>query len=174
LAPSLGSAVGIRNRAGLREVPESAARETWQWGRMAAQLLVATGMVLLTVMMHGAGLMLLIRLFRIELHEEASLHLRAFSARTLVFVLALALGLFALHGLEIWAYGALYLLLGALPDLETAVFFSTITYSTVGYDDQGFRHAWQLVAAIEAINGVILLGWSTAFFVTIMTRLLRR
>ena len=140
---------------------------------MVHQLAIATGMVLLTVMIHGAGLMLLMRLLRIELHEEAVMHLPAFSARTLAFVLALALGLFALHGLEIWAYGLLYLWLGALPDLETAIFFSTITYSTVGYDDQGFVHSWQLVAAIEAINGVILLGWSTAFFFTIMTRLLR-
>nr|WP_166177370.1 ion channel [Altererythrobacter segetis] len=141
---------------------------------MLHQLAIATIMVLLTVMIHGAGLLMLMRLLRIELHEEATMHLRAFSARTLAFVLALALGLFALHGVEIWAYAILYLGLGALPNLETAVFFSTITYSTVGYDDQGFAPSWQLVAAIEAINGVILLGWSTAFFFAIMTRLVRR
>ena len=141
---------------------------------MFQQLAIATGMVLLTVSIHGGGLIVLVRLFRIELSEEAALHLPAFSLRTLAFVLALALGLFALHGLEIWAYGALYLLLGALPNLETAVFFSTITYSTVGYDTQGFHESWRLVAAIEAINGVVLLGWSTAFFVTMMTRLMRR
>jgi hypothetical protein len=138
------------------------------------QLAIATGMVLLTVMIHGAGVLLLMRLLRIELHEEAVMRLPAFSARTLAFVLALALGLLTLHGVEIWAYAALYLGLGALPDLETAVFFSTITYSTVGYDIQGFAPSWRLVAAIEAINGVVLLGWSTAFFVAVMTRLLRR
>jgi hypothetical protein len=141
---------------------------------MLDQLATATGMVLLTVLIHGAGLLLLMKLFRIELHEEASLNLTAFSLRSMAFVLALALGLFILHGVEIWLYGALYLALGALPNLETAVFFSTITYSTVGFDDQGFSHQWQLVAAIESINGVILLGWSTAFFVAIMTRLMRR
>ncbi len=141
---------------------------------MILQLAIATGMVLLTVMIHGAGLLLLVRLFRIELYEEASLRMPVLSARTLLFVLALTLGLFVLHGVEIWAYAVLFLGLGALPSLQTAVFFSTITYSTVGYDDRGFAHAWQLVAAIESINGVILLGWSTAFFVAIMTRLLRR
>ena len=141
---------------------------------MIPQLAIATGMVLLTVMIHGAGLMLLARLLRIELHEEATMRLPPFSGRTLVFVLALALGLFALHGVEIWLYAALYLGLGALPSLETAVFFSTITYSTVGYDTLGFNESWQLVAAIEAINGVILLGWSTAFFVAVMMRLMRR
>lgn len=141
---------------------------------MIDQLAIATIMVLLTVMIHGAGLLLLMRLLRIELHEEATMHLPALSARTLAFVLALALGLFALHGVEIWAYAILYLGLGALANLETALFFSTITYSTVGYDDQGFALSWQLVAAIEAINGVILLGWSTAFFFAVMSRLMRR
>lgn len=141
---------------------------------MIAQLAVATGMVLLTVMIHGAGLFVLVRLFRIELHEAAAMRLPPFSLRTLLFVLSLALGLFALHGLEIWAYAGLYLGLHALPNLETAVFFSTITYSTVGYDDYGLATRWQLVAAIEAINGVILLGWSTAFFFAVMTRLMRR
>ncbi len=141
---------------------------------MFQPLAVATVMVLLTVAVHGAALLALTRMLRIELREEAGMHLPAFSLRTLALVLALALGLFALHGVEIWAYGFLYLALGALPNLETAVFFSTITYSTVGYDDQGFAGTWRLVAAIESINGVILMGWSTAVFVAVMMRLMRR
>lgn len=67
----------------------------------------------------------------------------------------------------------LYLALGALPDLETAVYVSTITCGTVGYDDCGMAHEWQLVAAIEGINGVLLMGWTTAFFVALGVRLRR-
>jgi len=59
----------------------------------------------------------------------------------------------------------------AMPDLQMAVYFSTITYSTIGYDDGGISAAWSLVAAIEGINGVILLGWSTGFFVSLVGRL---
>ena len=81
------------------------------------------------------------------------------------------LGLFVIHGLEIWLYAALYWLAGALPDLHTAVYFSTITYGTIGYDDEGVARAWQLVAAIEGINGVLMLGWSTAFFVALIARM---
>ena len=141
---------------------------------MFDELAIATGMVLLTVVIHGVGLLVLVRLLKIEQREEAAMDIGPFSGRALLYMLALVLGLFVLHGIEIWAYGVLYLALGALPDLRVAVFFSTITYSTIGYDDRGFAEAWQLVAAIEGINGVILLGWSTAFFVTIMTRLMRR
>ena len=55
-----------------------------------------------------------------------------------------------------------------MPYLRTSVYFSTITYSTLGYTDAAIRPEWQLVAAIEGINGVLLLGWSTAFFVRVI------
>ncbi len=54
------------------------------------------------------------------------------------------------------------------------MYFSTITYSTTGYDDDLLAEQWRLVAAIEGMNGVLLMGWSTAFFVTGVTRLMRR
>ena len=144
---------------------------------MFAQLTIATLMVLLTVAIHGAGLLALTRLMRREVREEhqeiaqGAMHV---SARGFIVTLALVLGLFTLHGVEIWLYAALYLFGGALGDLEHAVYFSTITYATIGYDDQGLAIAWRLVAAIEGINGVLLLGWSTAFFVTMVGRIGRR
>ena len=141
---------------------------------MIAQLAIATGMVLLTVAIHGGGLLLLSRLLRLERREEEAEAFSPVSARGIAFTFALVLGLFAIHGVEIWLYALLYLLAGALPDLHTAVYFSTITYGTIGYDDEGVARAWQLVAAIEGINGVLLLGWSTAFFVGLLARLGRR
>lgn len=141
---------------------------------MAGQLALATFMVLLTVMVHGVGLVVLTRVLRLEQHEERAAHYSPLSTRGIAFTFALVIGLFAIHGLEIWLYAALYLFGGAQPDLHQAVYFSTITYGTIGYDDEGLPRAWQLVAAIEGINGVILLGWSTAFFVALVARLGRR
>ncbi len=43
-----------------------------------------------------------------------------------------------------------------------------------GYDDEGLHKTWQMVAAIEGINEIILLGWSTAFFVRVIGRLGRQ
>jgi hypothetical protein len=140
---------------------------------MIEQLVIATLMVFLTVAVHGAGLFILTRVLRLEQRAERSEHITPSSAKGIAFTLALVLGLFVIHGVEIWLYAALYLIAGALPDLQTAVYFSTITYGTIGYDDQGLDHTWQLVAAIEGINGILLLGWSTAFFVSLVTRLRR-
>jgi len=92
------------------------------------------------------------------------------SPRALMHTQALVIALFALHGIEIWLYAFLYLQLGAVADLETAVYFSSITYGGIGYDDSYLAARWRLVSAIEGVNGVLLLGWSTAFFITVVAR----
>ena len=140
---------------------------------MMDELLVATVMVVLTVIIHAFGIFTLARLLRIEAREEAQEHIHPLSPRGIAVTLGLVLGLFALHGVEIWIYAFCYLIVGALPNLNEAVYFSTITYSTTGYDDESIATAWRMIGAVEGINGVILLGWSTAFFVTVVARMSR-
>lgn len=138
---------------------------------MFEQLLVSALMVLLTVVIHGTGIFALARFLRVEAREEAEEHIHPMSLRGIGVTLSLVLGLFVLHGIEIWVYAFVYLWLDALPTLSDAVYFSTITYATTGYDDEGFAEAWRMVSAIEGVNGIILLGWSTAFFVTVVARM---
>jgi hypothetical protein len=130
-------------------------------------------MVVLTVLMHGAGLLVLARILRIEAREEAAEAIKAVSPRGVAVTVGVVLGLFALHGLEIWSYAFLYDGLGAVKGLRSSVYFSTVTYGAIGYDDAAMAENWRLVSAIEGINGVILLGWSTAFFISVVGRLRR-
>ncbi|MXP14852.1 two pore domain potassium channel family protein [Altererythrobacter confluentis] len=141
---------------------------------MYLQLLVSTVMVLSTVAFHGTGLTVLRRMLREEAQEERAQHVPELSFRTLSVTLTLVIGLFVLHGMEIWLYAFLFHWIGAVPDLETAVYFSTISYAGIGYDDRYISETWRLVSAIEGINGLLLLGWSTAFFVTMASRLARK
>ncbi|WP_295497897.1 ion channel [Sphingorhabdus sp. EL138] len=141
---------------------------------MILQLAVSTIMVLLTVVIHGGGLAILGRMLRGEVQAERAHHVPGLSLRTMGFTLALVLALFVLHGIEIWLYAFLYEGLGAVEDLETAVYFSTISYAGIGFDDRYIAPEWRLVAAIEGIYGLLLLGWSTAFFVAVISRLGRR
>ena len=140
---------------------------------MVIELVVATGMVLLTVLMHAIGLLLLERLTQFEAVEENKLSIKALSVAGIAMMMIVVLALFVLHGAEIWLYALLYLKLGAITDLRTAVYFSTQTYAAIGFGDDAMQSNWHLVAAIEGINGLLLLGWSTAFFVTMMRRLSR-
>jgi hypothetical protein len=54
---------------------------------------------------------------------------------------------------------------------ERALYFSSVTYSTVGYGDITATTDWQLFASFEAIIGFILIGWSIAYIIGASTRL---
>lgn len=140
---------------------------------MISELSLSTALVTLTVTVHGAGLIILARLLRLETRHEATEHLHPQSLRSLAVLLLAILALIALHGVEIWLYAFVYLLIGAVGDLRDAVYFSTITYGAFGYSDALMAERWRLVSAIEGINGIIMIGWSTAFLIR-MVGLVRR
>ena len=137
---------------------------------MLPELLLATAMVTLTVIIHGTGLLALTRFLRLEAREDTIAHINPLSPRAIFVTIAVILALFFLLGLEIWLYAFLYDAIGAVHGLRESVYFSTITYGAIGYDDAAMAKTWRLVSAIEGINGIILIGWSTAFFVTLAAR----
>ena len=138
---------------------------------MIPQLALATLMVFATVLIHLVGVTTLARLLRFDPRAEE--HHHQFTPHVAMLVLAIVLALVTLHGIEIWLYAGLYLHLDAVADLETAVYFSTMTYAAIGFGDSEMARQWRLVSAIEGVNGVLLLGWSTAFFVSVVARLRR-
>lgn len=73
--------------------------------------------------------------------------------------------------MEIWLYAAVYMLLGAFPKFEPALYFSTVTYASIGYGDVLMPHPWRILGAIEGAVGIIMLGWSTAFLVSLLAQL---
>lgn len=140
---------------------------------MFVELGIATLMVIATVLMHAIGLLILGRGVRIAVVEELARDIHPLSPRGVTLIVSVVLGLFIVHGLEIWSYAWLYTRLGAVESLRESVYFSTITYAAIGYGDDAIADEWKLIAAIEGINGLLLIGWSTAFFVTVMNRLAR-
>ena len=94
---------------------------------MLAQLAVGTAMILLTVLIHGIGIFGLGRWLRVEAREEAEENVHPMSPRGILVTLGLVLGLFALHGIEIWTYAIVYRLVDAIPTFDQAIYFSTIT-----------------------------------------------
>ena len=125
-------------------------------------------MVAANIIVHLIGLGLLLALMRGQgAHTNTK---RAVLSQALT-LMSVAFGLFALHTAEIWGYALLYHVLGASPTFESALYYSTATYSTIGYGDVTLDKQWRILGAIEGGNGVILLGWSTAFFVSVVARL---
>ncbi len=138
---------------------------------LLSEFAIATLMVVLCVGIHGFGLFALSRAVRSEGAIERLRHIRPLSPRGVLFTLAIVLSTFALHGLEIWSFAAVYLAVGAVSGLENALYFSTISYSTVGYNDTHIIAHWRLLGAFESILGIFLLGWSTAFFFRMLGRI---
>lgn len=138
---------------------------------MLSQFAVSTAMLILCVFIHGAGLFSLSRAMRSERTAERLRHIDPLSLRGGAFTLLVVLALFVLHGMEIWLFAFVYLAIGAIGTLEEALYFSTISYSTVGYSDAPVTGDWRLIGPFESILGMILLGWSTAFFFRMLGRI---
>ena len=85
-------------------------------------------------------------------------------------MMSTVLGLFALHTIEVWLWAVAYLAMGLFNGLDDALYFSTVTFSTVGYGDIVIPREWRLFASLEGINGFLLIGWSTAYLVAASTR----
>lgn len=135
---------------------------------LADELLISTGMVTFTVIVHLVGLSVLIQLTRLHL-RWATIPVQI--DRILVPA-GMVLGIFVIHGIEIWGYAALYDLAGAAEGLEEALYLSLGAYSTTGWVDVHLIPGWRVVLSLEAINGLLLVGWSTAFFFQNITRLM--
>lgn len=138
---------------------------------LLVQFIVSTLLVVACVGIHGAGLFGLSGLLRTEAAIERINRITPLSPRGAVFTLTIVLAIIALHGLEIWLFAAVYLKTGAIGTVEDALYFSTISYSTVGYNDTHIAPDWRLLGAFESILGMILLGWSTAFFFRMLGRI---
>jgi hypothetical protein len=137
---------------------------------LAGELLVSLGMVSSMVLLHIVGLTALLRLTRLHLDHFRTPWL---TLDRLLVPLSMVTGLFALHGLEVWAYAVLYERTGAVSGWEQALFVSAGAYSTAGWVGVHVTDGWRVTAALESLNGMLLMGWSTAFLFQTLHRILQ-
>jgi len=80
-----------------------------------------------------------------------------------------------LHFIEIAVWAFVYLI---IPDItqvagvEEAIYFSMVTYATLGYGDIVLGPHWRIMSGFEAMNGILLFGWSTAMFFSTVQKIL--
>ncbi|MER2265311.1 potassium channel family protein [Methylobacterium oxalidis] len=98
-------------------------------------------------------------------------------ARILVVVLAAFVG----HTAAVWIYAGAYWLLvlqlgnGAFAGVpvttfEDCLYFSVVTYTSLGFGDHFPTSHTRLIAGVEALNGLLLIGWSASFTYLAMER----
>jgi MFS superfamily sulfate permease-like transporter len=125
-------------------------------------------LIILSVVIHVLGLGLI--------NEKVSDALSGSAKpRRFLFMFAVVMGIVAmlaimLHGIEVAAWAAAYLFLGALPDTKTAMLYSLGAMTTYGHANLSLQDRWQMMGALEALNGMLLFGLTTAFMFAMIQR----
>jgi voltage-gated potassium channel len=138
---------------------------------MIKLILCALALTVITVIIHGVGALAAGRCV-IGVWTARTAAPRRLGAELLMAQLVGALLL--LHIAEALVWALFYVLVGALPDLETAAYYSLTSYTTVGYGDIVLPQPWRLLGPIEAAVGVLMLGWSTGVMVVVIGVIYRR
>jgi hypothetical protein len=134
---------------------------------MIRELVLGTAVVSATVLIHTVGLIGVTHLMN---YVRAWFRLHRHEAGRTVAMIATVLALFVVHSLQVWLWAAVYLAVGALPDIAEAVYFSLTTFATIGFGDVVLSKDWRTFSALEGISGLILIGWSTAYLVAASMR----
>ena len=122
-------------------------------------------MAIVTGLVHAVPTALALRALR-KVEQMRHTHLRHSAVLSL-----LMLGLFLFTFIESLLWALVYLRVGAIGQLEEALYFSMVTFTTLGYGDITLDSSWRLLASFEAGTGILIFGWSTAIVVAYMQRL---
>ena len=133
---------------------------------MLSTILIADVLVAVTVAVHVAGSTVLLKALR---RWYAILPTRFWRITRLLVVVTWWLVL--LHLAEILVWGLFYLCWGGLPDAEAAVYFSGVTYTTIGYGDLVLAKPCRGLAPIEGLTGILMSGLSTGVFFAFVYRI---
>ena len=130
------------------------------------------GVIFLTILIHGVGTAWGVQLLLSQKHftQEGA------KVKYAMYYLSLtAVYLMILHFIEIAVWAIVFLLIPNIEELATfeeAIYFSMVTYATLGYGDITLGPYWRIMSGFEAMNGILLFGWSTAMFFSAVQKIL--
>jgi len=134
--------------------------------------LIGSALIAITVLIHAIGTTVWVRHLARRYSGQSFWRGR----RAMLVLVNTALIVFVLHTLEIvlWA-GAYQALLPAneFASFQEAVYFSFVTFTTLGYGDITLSEGWRLLSGIEALNGILLVGWTTAMIFAVVQNIWR-
>jgi len=137
---------------------------------MLRQLLVGGGVSVVNIAIHALVMTVLVWVARAVSAENKS-HPAVF---LMVVMISTVSVLMAAHAVEVIVWSLAYLIVGIAPGGANLVYFSFVNYTTLGYGDIVPVERWRLLGPITALNGVLLIGWSTAVIFEVLLRALAR
>jgi hypothetical protein len=142
-----------------------------RYHEMLYHVLMGLLMLFITTLVHSAY-----TICTISMLERANQGARWMSTRwhrTLLVAGVVLVG-FLVALIEVSFYALAYLWSGAIEGVEKALYFSMVTFTTLGYGDITLSEDWRMLASFEAANGIILFGWTTALLFAFIQRIVVR
>ena len=134
--------------------------DDWAWG---------LPLIVLTVVFHAVGLLLISE--KVEQLQKDVVQRWGYPVVFVVTVGGSAMFAAALHGVEGMMWATAYLFLGALPDYADSVLYSLGAMTTYGHASRLLERRWQLMGDLEALDGMLLFGLTTAFLFGIIQKI---
>jgi hypothetical protein len=131
----------------------------WAWG---------LPLIVLTLVIHVLGLLLIKE--TADFVQEGLKKGNGFPVVFAVIISGTALSAALLHGVEGMIWAGAYRLIGALPDNSSAVLYSLSAMTSYGHANLDLARHWQVMGALEALNGMLLFGLTTAFLFGIIQK----
>jgi len=144
---------------------------TTQIHRVAILTPLALGAVagLATILIHSLAMGTTVNYFR---HEKRLGRPGAGPLIDFVIVVSAISFAFAAHLIEIALWAWLFVICGEFQDFGIAYYHSAVNYTTLGYGDLIMSPAWRLLGPLEAANGALMFGVSTAMIFAVVQRLI--
>ena len=141
---------------------------------MLFNIIVGLVVIGLTVIIQGYGTIFWVSKYDRQRSRLDKASFRKYGARLLI---STAIFLIFIHLVQAALWACVYILLPGITEFETfekSMYFSLVTFTTLGYGEITIASANRILAGLEAINGITLIGWSTAFMFAIFQELIKK
>ncbi len=135
---------------------------------MILNIFIGLVVIGITIVIQGYGTKFWIDLLR---NNYTNKPLNGFDHRTVRLLVYSAIFLLSLNFLQAIIWGFTYYLLPGITEFETlekAIYFSLVTFTTLGYGEITISSSSRILSGFEAMNGVLLLGWTTAMMFSVL------
>ena len=138
---------------------------------MLSALLIGSALTVVNLAILVMAVLLILRrlLHHLEAQKQPEKQLKAIGILAIVVT-----GLFVGHLLQFASWALLFLSLGEFSDFQTAFYHSAVNFASLGYGDIVMSDRWRLLGALEATNGVLMLGLSAGTILSVMHAVLSR
>jgi len=141
---------------------------------MLFNIIIGLLVIGITVTLQGLGTNFWLNHIENKYNKLTDVKFNKKSARLLILT---AFFLLLLHFVQagIWAFT--YYILPGITEFETmekAIYFSLVTFTTLGYGEITISSTNRILSGFEAINGILLIGWSTAFMFSVVQFIWKR